>query len=318
MTNLPRVPQHVEGFAQGRLIGPVSFELRSAGPKAGEFDPTPRYPDGTPIKRGFSTGTNRGRPRKGTGLGIGHTKEAKAQMVERYKSGEGLQTLAAAYSTTVQRVREIVIQAGATIRPFQQKKTNEQRSDDMTRKLDKNAVRELLLMHSEGKPLAEIATRFGVSKETVSYHVARRDRGLKSNPAPRKKGVAFVDPPEDVPMTTVSAPPSPAMDDPTPDAAAPEPSPVVVELARGRARELHASAGDSRVIAVQELPSPLLARKQYSVPRILESGSMIDVANPHAAAKLVEGLVARLNEVPGVQAYFEWRAEGRTGQPLGR
>ena len=90
-------------------------------------------------------------------------------------------------------------------------------------------------------------------------------------------------------------------------------------MARERARDLHERVvADTKVIAVQELPSPMLARKQYNVPRILESGLMLDVMNPHAAAKLVEGLVAKLNEVPGVQAYFEWRAEGRTGQPLGR
>ena len=115
------------------------------------------------------------------------------------------------------------------------------------------------------------------------------------------------------------APPAPDEQMDEPEAVMPSTEIVVQQaLARSRARELHTNAGDSRVVAVQELPSPLLARKQYSVPRILESGSMIDVANPHAAAKLVEGLVARLNEVPGVQAYFEWRAEGRTGQPLGR
>jgi len=171
MSNSPH-SSHVEGFALGRLIEPISFELRSAGPKAGEYDPTPRYPDGTPITKGFATGTNRGRP-KGTVLGIGHTAETKAQIVARYRAGEGLQVLAAAYSTTAQRVREIVIQAGLTIRPFgQQKKTDAQRSDDMA--LTKEQVQDLYTLADRGKPAAEIAETFGISVSGVYYQLKKR------------------------------------------------------------------------------------------------------------------------------------------------
>lgn len=125
------------------------------------------------------------------------------------------------------------------------------------------------------------------------------------------------------PVTKVTSEPPAGgeqMDDPElVVAAAPEPiaDEAALELGRTRARYLHATT--SRVIAVQELPTlsrSVLARQQYEAPRILESGSVVDVANPHAAAKLVENLVAELNQVPGVQAYFEWRSQGSVGQPL--
>ena len=97
----------VEGFATGRLQSEArSFVMASAGPQAGQFDPTPRYPDGTPVVKGFSTGTKRGRP--GDKIGVGHAPETKAEMVRRYQAGEGLNPLAAAYSTTAMRVREIL------------------------------------------------------------------------------------------------------------------------------------------------------------------------------------------------------------------
>lgn len=161
----------------------------------------------------------------------------------------------------------------------------------------------------EGTSWASLSRASGLSTPLIKDRVARF---LEANPGFIETVVAAAVPPA----------PDEQMDEPESIvAAATEPVPVVEDvqaLARERARELHAGAGDSRVIAVQELPLPLLARKQYSVPRILESGSVLSVNNPHAAAKLVEGLVAELNQIPGVQAYFEWRSEGRTGQPLGR
>lgn len=161
----------------------------------------------------------------------------------------------------------------------------------------------------DGISWASLSRASGFSVPLIKGRVARF---LETNPGFLETLVAAAEPPA----------PAEQMDEPESIvAAATEPVPVVEDvqaLARERARELHAGAGDSRVIAVQELPSPLLARKQYGVPRILESGSVLSVNNPHAAAKLVEGLVAELNQIPGVQAYFEWRSEGRTGQPLGR
>ncbi len=127
---------------------------------------------------------------------------------------------------------------------------------------------------------------------------------------------------DDPELMVAAAVEAPVVDEVAPLAAAPEPPPAdedVAAVARQRARELHRKAqGAHMVVAAQELPThPVLARKQYSAPRILESGAMF-VNNPHAAAKLVEGLVAELNQVPGVQAYFEWRSQGAAGQPLAR
>ncbi len=160
----------------------------------------------------------------------------------------------------------------------------------------------------DGISWASLSRASGLSTPLIKDRVARF---LEANPGFIETVVAAAVPPT----------PDEQMDEPESIvAAAPSPSPVVEDveaLARQRARDLHERVvADTQVIAVQELP--MLARKQYSVPRILESGSVLSINNPHAAAKLVEGLVAKLNEVPGVQAYFEWRAEGRTGQPLGR
>lgn len=160
---------------------------------------------------------------------------------------------------------------------------------------------------------AEALREYGFSEDEIAAAIA------KDEPQPElPKGAE--------PVTNVTSEP-PASDEQMDDpelvvAAAPEPPPAdedVAAVARQRARELHRKAqGAHMVVAVQELPvSPVLARKQYSAPRILESGAMF-VNNPHAAAKLVENLVAELNQVPGVQAYFEWRSQGSVGQPLAR
>lgn len=169
-----------------------------------------------------------------------------------------------------------------------------------------------------GHAAAATALReYGFSEEEIAAAIA------KDQPQPEL-------PKEAEPVTKVTtAPPAPTgdgqMDDPEmsarPTAVSPFPTipEATDELARQRARELHRKAqGAHMVVAAQELPThPVLARKQYSAPRILESGAMF-VNNPHAAAKLVEGLVAELNQVPGVQAYFEWRSQGSVGQPLAR
>lgn len=201
-------------------------------------------------------------------------------------------------------------------------KTN-RRSKDMPRELliSEEKARELNRRYLAGESLPEISGEYGVTHFTAINYFKRY--GL-TYPRP-KAGAAEVSPTPDEPLAITTPGDDEQMDEPEAVVAAastptPEPPPSdedVLTLARSRARELHINAGDSRVIAVQEL-TPVLARKQYSVPRILESGSLLNIGNPHAAAKLVENLVAELNQVPGVQAYFEWRSEGRMGQPLAR
>lgn len=318
----------LEGFALGRLTRPLTFEINSAGPQAGQYDPTPRYPDGTPIEKGFSTGSGRGRKPGGT-VGVGHSADAKAQMIERYKAGEGLQVLAAAYSTNVTRVREILIQAGVTIRPFGGQKNDEQRSNDMprvARELSAEDKQVICRRYVQGKSVKDLARQYHIAQPRIREVLAQggvetRKRGFSVPVAisPEPPADDQMDDPELMVAVAVEAP---VVDEVAPLAAAPEPSPAdedVAAVARQRARELHRKAqGAHMVVAVQELPvASVLARKQYSAPRILESGAMF-VNNPHAAAKLVENLVAELNQVPGVQAYFEWRSQGSVGQPLAR
>lgn len=176
--------------------------------------------------------------------------------------------------------------------------------------------------YGEGKSVKDLANQHHVGLPRIRQVLA--EGGVET----RKRGFNLT-------AAISSEPPtSDQMDDPelmvaavvvdkvAPIAAAPAPPPAdedVAAVARQRARELHRKAqGAHMVVAAQELPThPVLARKQYSAPRILESGAMF-VNNPHAAAKLVEGLVAELNQVPGVQAYFEWRSQGAAGQPLAR
>lgn len=171
---------------------------------------------------------------------------------------------------------------------------------------------ELHRRYLAGESLAEIAGEYGITMTTAVNYFRRLEL---TYPRPKSEGpeVAAVPPTPDEQLESAPPDTETQMDEPEALGVAEDAEAV----ARSRARALHASAGDSRVIAVQELPS-VLARKPYMTPRILESGSMLNVGNPHAAAKLVENLVAELNRVPGVQAYFEWRAEGQMGQPLGR
>ena len=176
----------------------------------------------------------------------------------------------------------------------------------------------------DGISWASLSRASGFSAPLIKGRVARF---LEMNPGFLETLVAAAPPADDQmddpELMVAAAVEAPVVDEVAPLAAAPEPPPAdedVAAVARQRARELHRKAqGAHMVVAVQELPSPapVLARKQYSAPRILESGVMF-VNNPHAAAKLVEGLVAELNQVPGVQAYFEWRSQGSVGQPLAR
>ncbi len=323
MTDLPRTPQHVEGFALGRLIAPVAFELRSAGPQEGQYDPRPRYADGTLVNGGFKTGANRGRPKgTGTGLGIGHSKEAKEEMVQRYKAGEGLNPLAAAFSTTAQRVREIVRQAGVEIRgtgycrkvepvvevepilepvmpdlPVELERETSRSEAMKNNKLTPEQVDEMIFLRGDKKPVREIAEQFGVVPSVVYYHISMR----KANTA------------------TITAPPSPAMDDPTPDAAAirheqTEPATeAVVQQAwkemQERARQLR-----ERVIAVQDLPPVTL--RPYSPPAVIFDGILSDLVRPQnvtAVARTVTKLVEAMNAIPGVRADFGFVMEMSAG-----
>lgn len=307
----------VEGFAQGRLIAPVSFQLRSAGPQDGQYDPRPRYPDGTLVGAGFKTGTNRGRP-KGTGLGIGHTKETKAEMVERYKAGEGLHPLAAAYSTTTQRVREIVIQAGVEIRQAGHcRKEKEQRSSDV--KLTKDDIREMVRLRDEGQSYNEIGKKFGVGQTTVIYHVGKAERGLKHDPKPRPVAAMATEPPHLVDLVADAAanPPDPAMDDPTPDAAAnvqTEPATeAVVQQAwkemQERTRQLR-----ERVIAVHDLTTT--PQRPYTPPAIIFDGVLSELVRPQnvtTVARTVVKLVEAMNAIPGVRADFGFSYELTAG-----
>lgn len=308
----------VEGFAQGRLTQPLRFELNSAGPQPGQYNPTPRYPDGTPVKQGFSTGSNRGR-KPGDAV-VGHAPDAKAQMIERYKAGEGLQVLAAAYSTHARRVREILVQAGVEIRPIGSKNI-EQRSNDMA--LTKEQVKEIFALDDAGVSRAEIANRMNVTTQGVDYHLNKRPakRKLVEQPAHndddavaivhrrymagesmdamyrdnifsvtpetmvkqfRKRGLVYPRP---------AAPPADdQMDDPeTVVAAAPQPSP--------------ATPG-SHVIHVEEL---MLTRRPYAAPRVLQAGPIASLVRPQnavAVAGMVRELVEELNTIPGVRADF--------------
>lgn len=182
----------------------------------------------------------------------------------------------------------------------------------------------------QGKTIREIAQTYGVSTSTVCKYTTGAP--LSKGKQPKKPAATKV----------VTRPAAPQMDDPAPESRklkltkSADPSTLVdapdvlqppppdeefvspeqlAQLVKERVKDLHQQAPGGMVIAAEPI---MLARKQYSVPRILEAGTLFEVTNPHAAAKLVEGLVARLNEVPGVQAYFEWRAEGQTGQPLAR
>lgn len=183
--------------------------------------------------------------------------------------------------------------------------------------LGKSDKTEICDLYREGKSVAALARQFAIGQTRVRSILKEHGVALRS----RSQSPAHTEPPADDQMNVGSAATEGLPELIVSVAAAPEPiaDEAALELGRTRARDLHATT--SRVVAVQELPTlsrSVLARQQYEAPRILESGSVVDVANPHAAAKLVEGLVARLNEVPGFQAYFEWRSQGAVGQPLAR
>ena len=281
----------VEGFALGRVLPEAfRFELRSAGPQEGQYDPRPRYADGTLVNGGFATKSNRGRP-KGTGLGIGHSAEAKAEMVQRYKAGEGLHPLAAAFSTTARRVREIVIQAGVEIRQAGYcRKGKEQRSDDV--KLTKDDIREMVRLRDEGQSYKESGKTFGVGQTTVSYHVGKAERGLKHDPKPRPVVATAPEPPHlvDLVAEADTGPGDEAMDDPTPGAA----------------------ADDSRVIRVHDLT--VTAPRTYSPPAVVFDGLLVDLVRPGivrpgnvmAVSQMVQAMVNELNTIPGVTAFFDF------------
>lgn len=294
----------VEGFAQGRLIVPVVFELRSAGPQDGQYDPRPRYPDGTLVGAGFKTGTNRGRPKgTGTGLGIGHSAEAKAEMVERYKAGEGLHPLAAAYSTTTQRVREIVIQAGVEIRQagYCRKETkDEQRSDDMGKVIDiqPEQIRQIHERYMAGESLIACVAGQGLSVSTAINRF--NGLGLKY---PRPKVAVTGLPPRlarntepphlvDLVAEAATGPGDEAMDDPTPDAA----------------------ATDTRVIQVHDLT--VTPQRPYTPPAIIFDGVLSELVRPQnvtTVARTVVKLVEAMNAIPGVRADFGFSYELTAG-----
>lgn len=262
----------VEGFAQGRLTQPLRFELNSAGPQPGQYNPTPRYPDGTPVKQGFSTGSNRGR-KPGDAV-VGHAADAKAQMIERYKAGEGLQVLAAAYSTHARRVREILVQAGAEIRQpgCKNEESSKQEGDDMAR-------RATLLTSADEAMICDLYSR----QERSQVWLAQRFKVTKS----RIRDILEAAGLEIRGVGTYSRAPEPddQMDDPeTVVAAATEPPPTVIH--------------------VEEL---MLTRRPYAAPRVLQSGPIASLVRPQnavAVAHMVGELVEELNTIPGVRADF--------------
>lgn len=308
----------LEGFALGRLTRPLTFEINSAGPQAGQYDPTPRYPDGTPIEKGFSTGSGRGRKPGGT-VGVGHSADAKAQMIERYKAGEGLQVLAAAYSTNVTRVREILIQAGVTIRPFGGQKNDEQRSNDMprvARELSAEDKQVICRRYVQGKSVKDLARQYHIAQPRIREVLAQggvetRKRGFSVPVAisPEPPADDQMDDPE---LMVAAAVEAPVVDEVAPLAAAPEPPPSdedVAAVARQRARELHSQA--QMVIAAQKLPSPaphVFSRKQYQPSRGAAFGNLFQVsaANAMPIAQAVGKLVKELNGIPGVTASFSF------------
>lgn len=320
----------VEGFATGRVLPEaLPFRLVSAGPQEGQYDPRPRYTDGTLVSGGFATKSNRGRPKgTGTGLGIGHSKEAKEEMVRRYKNGEGLHPLAAAFSTTAQRVREIVIQAGVEIRQAGYcRKEKEQRSDDMGKVIDiqPEQIHQIHERYMAGERLADCVAGQGLS---VSTAISRfNGLGLKY---PRPKVAVTGLPPRlarsaepphlvDLVADAAATPPDPAMDDPTPGAAAPtEPATEIAvqqALARERARALRERVvADTKVIAAQELT--VTHQRPYVPPAVIFDGVLNDLVRPQnvtAVARTVVKLVEALNAIPGVRADFGFVMEMSAG-----
>lgn len=220
------------------------------------------------------------------------SEKAVRELNARYLDGESLPAIVGDYSITFSTAVNYFKRLGLT---YPRPKT-EAPSDCNT-----------TVSHPGHATAATALREYGFSEEEIAAAIA------KDKPQPElPKGA------EPITKVTSEPPADEQMDDPElVVSAAPEPSPAdedVAAVARQRARELHQAA--QMVIATQ--PLTVFSRKQYAAPRVLESGSLFEIANPHAAAKLVEGLVSRLNEIPGVQAYFEWRSQGSVGQPLAR
>lgn len=278
----------IDGFATGRLLNEAKpFRFNSAGPQPGQFDPTPRYPDGTPVAKGFSTGTNRGRP--GGAIGVGIQATTKTAIIERYQAGEGLQALAAAYSTSTQRVREIVTQAGVEIRPVggQLKTDNSaKRSKDMAKvvEIQPEQIRKIHERYMAGERLADCVAGQGLSAGTA---VSRfKEMGLEY---PRPKVAVTGLPPRftrNAPVSNIAAAVPPA-----PDEQMDEP-------------ETYAAAADSPVIAAQEMVTfprlvtafddlplqPGSTRRAYAPPAIIREGSLKPVVTPEVQTMRVNTL----------------------------
>jgi hypothetical protein len=187
------------------------------------------------------------------------------------------------------------------------------RSKTMTKQISDEQIHAWVVANKrDGMALASLSRASGVSVPTIK---ARMGKFLEANPA----FLASLDAAAVPSVPEAAAEDAPAMDDPEMVAGQEEPTAAANEdLARARARELRAKS--SMVIAVQplsDIPSVLARKQPYDAPRVLGSGSVLEMTHPQAAVKLVERLVASLNQA-GVQAYFEWRAEGQTGQPLAR
>lgn len=344
----------VEGFAMGRLLPEAKpFEIKSAGPQGGQYNPVARHPDGTP----FKTGTNRGRPKGGSGLGIGHTKETKAAMVERYQAGEGLNPIAAAYSTSVQRVREIIVQAGVTIR-------SAKRSEDMAKRVDEEKLAKMLEMREQGKGGPEIAAALGVSASTVFLKIRKAaSAGMKSPSKTRRKHVALAvatGSDTDAMMNPVEA-----IDEPEPAgpyAAAKGDGCITTVTQPGHAarvatlkqygfsdqeiaEQIKAEAGCPHKLtesadladlstgvdakaepATEFVAQQALARERarqlhgqarglrpYTRPQGFDLGSLIQPGNIVTIARAVQGLVNEMNTIPGVTASFRFNYELTAG-----
>lgn len=169
----------------------------------------------------------------------------------------------------------------------------------------------------DGISWASLSRASGFSAPLIKGRVARF---LETNPGFLETLVAAAPPADDQmddpELVVTAAVEAPVVDEVAPLAAAPEPvadlpsTEVAVqqELARRRARDLHQKA--QMVVAAQELPSPapVLARKQYSPPRVTAFGELFKVGTVNAmpVAQMVGKLVKELNSIPGVTASFDF------------
>lgn len=186
-------------------------------------------------------------------------------------------------------------------------KKMKRRSKDMREmKISEEEVRGLYDRYFSGESLVEVAGEYDISSATAVNYFKRlglvypRPKVLAVPPTPDEQLAAT--PPADVEQ----------MDEPEAvDAAAPtEPEPAteitlqdVWTQVKERTRELR-----ERVGAVQELPSPVLARKQYQPPQVLAFGNLhgVNVDNAMPVARMVGKLVEELNGIPGVKTSFNF------------